>query len=81
MQNFFVVLDYENARFALSGGNSIPVPSTPDKPLPSEVINYMIYISIAAAVGVLCIVVIVGIIVVRGKNSRASSKDLRTTIN
>ena len=71
MENFYVILDYENSQFALSG-NFISVPDTPDK-IPGTSSGNMLGTIIAIVVGVLVIIAIVGFIIVRQKNRRLQS--------
>ncbi len=68
MQSLYVVLDYENSRFAVNG-NYRQVEVIGDKPVRPES-GSMLWIIIGAVVGVLLLVAIIGGCIVRSKNRR-----------
>lgn len=70
MQSMYVVLDYENSRFAVNG-NYITVDKVHEKEpknIPSS--GNMIWVIIGAVIGVLVVVAITGFIIVKIKNRR-----------
>jgi hypothetical protein len=78
MQNFYIILDYENYRFAMNGiftatGDIKPFgfkdnnSTTPNGPAGGSSIVWAV---IGSIIGVLAVVAIVGFIIVRMKNSR-----------
>lgn len=71
MENFYVILDYENSQFALSG-NFISVSDTPDKHPGANAENGL-WTIVAIVVGILVLIAIVGFCVVRQKNRRLQS--------
>lgn len=75
MQSMYVILDYENSKFAINGAY-VTVNSTGDKPnRPDEPASsgLSVWVIIGIVVGVLALVAIIGFIIVRQKNRRLQS--------
>lgn len=69
MQSMYVVLDYENSRFAVNG-NYITVDKLSEKEPKVPTTGSMIWVIISAVIGVLVLVAVAGFIVVKVKNRR-----------
>ena len=72
MQNMYVVLDYENSRFAVNG-NYRTVEPTNEKPVRPEESSSSVWIIIAIVLGVFVLVASIGFVVVRMRNKRLQS--------
>ncbi len=76
MQSLYVLLDYENSKFAVNGDyTSVTAlndkPYRPDENTPATTPNKnLVWIIIGSVVGVLVIVAVVGFLIVRRKNRR-----------
>jgi hypothetical protein len=73
MQNMYVILDYENSRFAINGNFRTVVP-VDDKPIrPTEDSSSSVWIIIAIVLGVFVLVAVIGFVIVRMRNKRLQS--------
>lgn len=69
MQSQYVILDYENSRFAINGAYRL-VEALDDKPERDSGSGNMTLVIIAVIVGILILVAVIGCIIVRAKNRR-----------
>lgn len=72
MQNMYVILDYENSRFAINGNYRVVTP-TEDKPVRPEEQSSSVWIIIAIVLGVFVLVAAIGFVIVRMRNKRLQS--------
>jgi len=72
MQNMYVILDYENSRFAINGNYRVVIP-TEDKPVRPEEQSSSVWIIIAIVLGVFVLVAGIGFVIVRMRNKRLQS--------
>lgn len=72
MQNMYVILDYENSRFAINGNYRVVIP-TEDKPVRPEEQSSSVWIIIAIVLGVFVLVAAIGFVIVRMRNKRLQS--------
>lgn len=78
MQSLYVMLDYENSKFALNGEYTTVTalddkpyrPTDPSDPTTPTANKNLVWIIIGSVVGVLVIVAVVGFLIVRRKNRR-----------
>lgn len=70
MQNMYVILDYENSRFAVNGNFRVVEPTQP-KPIRDE--SSSVWVIIAIVLGVFVLVAGVGFAMVRMRNKRLQS--------
>jgi hypothetical protein len=72
MQSMYVILDYENSRFAVNG-NYVwvdPINEKPPRPDTTEGNGISVWVIVFSVVGVLIVVGIIGFFIVRQKNRR-----------
>lgn len=72
MQNMYVILDYENSRFAVNGNYRTVEPTLP-KPVRPEETSFSVWIIIAIVLGVFVLVAAIGFVIVRMRNKRLQS--------
>ena len=72
MQNMYVILDYENSRFAING-NYRTVTPVDDKPVRPTESSSSVWIIIAIVLGVFVLVAAIGFVIVRMRNKRLQS--------
>jgi hypothetical protein len=72
MQNMYVVLDYENTRFAVNGNYRTVEPTLPKPNRPDEQ-SSSVWVIIAIVLGVFVLVAGIGFVIVRMRNKRLQS--------
>lgn len=73
MQNMYVVLDYENSRFAVNGNYRVVEPINPKPPRPEDGGSSSVWLIIGIVLGVFVLVAGIGFVMVRMRNKRLQS--------
>lgn len=72
MQNMYVILDYENSRFAINGNYRVVEPKG-DKPNREEPSGSSVWVIIGIVLGAFILIAGIGFVVVRMRNKKLQS--------